>query len=83
MRAERLVLLGAPAAGKGTQVERLRERFGFSVASTGQMLRDEEQLGTEVGRLSKELSKSGTLVPDAIVLNLMEAWLGKNCSAVL
>jgi len=67
-----IVLLGAPGAGKGTQAKRLVEKRGFSHVSTGDLLRDAVSRGTELGRQADEFMKGGRLVPDAIVLGLVE-----------
>ncbi len=67
-----IVLLGAPGAGKGTQAKRLVEKRGFSHVSTGDLLRDAVSRGTELGRQADEYMKGGRLVPDEIVLGLVE-----------
>ncbi len=72
---ERALFIGPPACGKGTQAAWLSAKTGISVVSTGRMLRIEERAGTELGKLSLELSKTGTLVPDEMVIGLVESWL--------
>jgi adenylate kinase len=68
MSARRLLLLGPPGAGKGTQAERLVQRFGIPQISTGVMLRAAVAAGTEVGRKAEEVMRRGDLVSDEIVI---------------
>lgn len=68
----KLVLLGPPGAGKGTQGERLAARCGIPRFATGDMLREAVRRGTAVGERAREYLEKGTLVPDEIVLGLIE-----------
>jgi adenylate kinase len=68
MTARRLLLLGAPGAGKGTQAQRLTEKLGVPQISTGEMLRAAVASGTEVGRQAEGMMKRGDLVSDEIVV---------------
>jgi adenylate kinase len=71
----RLVLLGAPGSGKGTQAEMITRQFGIPVTSTGAILRRERDLGTPLGQETAEVLRSGGLVSDKIIIELMEDWL--------
>lgn len=63
----RLVLVGPPGSGKGTQAERLVKHFGASQVGTGAMFRDAIERGTAIGQLAGPLIKQGLLVPDTVV----------------
>ena len=67
----KLVLLGPPGAGKGTQAARLKERYGLAHLSTGDMLREAVAAGTEVGRQAKSIMDAGKLVPDEVMNRLV------------
>lgn len=67
-----LVLLGAPGAGKGTQGRMLQEKFGIPQISTGDMLRAAKQARTPLGLQAEKYMSSGHLVPDEVVIGLME-----------
>jgi adenylate kinase len=68
----RIVLLGAPASGKGTQADMLRERFGIPKISTGDMLRAALKAGTPLGKEAERFMSAGKLVPDSVVIGLVE-----------
>ena len=72
-----LILLGAPGAGKGTQAQRLAARFGIPQVSTGDMLRAARREGTPLGKRAEEYMTKGQLVPDEVVIGLVEERLGK------
>ncbi len=67
-----LILLGAPGAGKGTQADLLSERFSIPAISTGNMLREAIAKGTPLGLRVKKLMDGGCLVPDDVVLDLVQ-----------
>jgi adenylate kinase len=77
MSARRLLLLGPPGAGKGTQAQLLVERLGIPQVSTGDMLRAAVAAGSEVGRQAKSYMDAGKLVPDAVVIGVAEERLGR------
>ena len=68
----RLILLGAPASGKGTQGAVLCEKFGVPKIATGDMLRAAVAAGTELGKQADTLMKAGQLVPDSVVIGLVK-----------
>ena len=67
----RLILLGPPGAGKGTQAQRLVQRYGIVQLSTGEMLRAAVAAGTPVGLQARDIMASGALVPDDIVIGII------------
>ena len=67
----RLLLLGAPGSGKGTQGTRLAERYGAPHVSTGDLLRAQVAEGTELGRQAQPYMERGDLVPDALILGMV------------
>jgi adenylate kinase len=77
MSARRLLLLGPPGAGKGTQALRLVQRLGIPQISTGDMLRAAVAAGSEVGRKAKSYMDAGKLVPDAVVIGVAEERLAR------
>eukprot|EP01053_Blabericola_migrator_P006516 Blabericola_migrator_1__6515@NODE_3288_length_1884_cov_146_633462_g2054_i0_p2_GENE_NODE_3288_length_1884_cov_146_633462_g2054_i0NODE_3288_length_1884_cov_146_633462_g2054_i0_p2_ORF_typecomplete_len226_score44_62ADK/PF00406_22/1_5e56AAA_17/PF13207_6/2_4e25ADK_lid/PF05191_14/5e18AAA_33/PF13671_6/7_1e09AAA_18/PF13238_6/8_1e08Thymidylate_kin/PF02223_17/0_0015Hydin_ADK/PF17213_3/2Hydin_ADK/PF17213_3/1_2Zeta_toxin/PF06414_12/0_0019Cytidylate_kin/PF02224_18/0_0049tRNA_lig_kinase/PF08303_11/0_058Sox_N/P len=68
---QRLILLGAPGCGKGTQSVTLKEDMRLAHLSTGDMLREAVAAGTEIGRKAKDIMARGDLVPDEIVLAII------------
>lgn len=68
----RLVLLGAPGAGKGTQAKKLIEKYGIPQISTGDILRKAVADGTNLGKEAKSYMDKGELVPDSVVIGLVK-----------
>src|SRR5689334_19047875 len=67
----RIILLGPPGSGKGTQAQRLVQRYGIVQLSTGEMLRAAVAAGTPVGLRAKDIMASGGLVPDEVVVGII------------
>jgi len=74
----KLILLGPPGGGKGTQAKLLIEKYGISQISTGDMLRDHVAQKTDLGMLAKSFMDKGELVPDSLILDMMEDRLAKS-----
>ncbi|HEX7635732.1 MAG TPA: nucleoside monophosphate kinase, partial [Noviherbaspirillum sp.] len=68
----RLILLGAPGAGKGTQANFIKEKFNIPQISTGDMLRAAVQAGTPLGMEAKKVMDAGGLVSDDIIIGLVK-----------
>jgi adenylate kinase len=74
-------MIGPPGAGKGTQARSLSDRYGVPQISTGDMLRDAQREGTALGREAQRYMDDGRLVPDDIVIGIVEQRLGAADSA--
>lgn len=74
----RMVLIGPPGAGKGTQAPNLVEKFGAFHLSTGDMLRSQVKQGTELGAAAKKIMDQGGLVSDEIMVNMIKSELTNN-----
>ena len=72
-----LILLGAPGAGKGTQAEVIAEHLSIPTISTGNIIREALKSGTEMGRKAKEYMDAGKLVPDDIVIGIIQERLAQ------
>ena len=77
MPARRLIFLGPPGSGKGTQATRLAERNGWVQLSSGDALRRERKEGSEIGRKAAQYMDAGTLVPDDVITGVMLAAVDK------
>src|SRR5438309_4906385 len=76
-----IVLLGAPGAGKGTQAKQIVERYGIPQISTGDLLRENVKLGTELGKRAKAVMDAGKLVSDNLVSDMVaERVSGHDCT---
>lgn len=73
-----LILFGPPGSGKGTQSERLISKYGFKHLSTGDLLRSEITAQTELGLKAKSFMDAGQLVPDAVVIGMVDAAISAN-----
>ncbi len=73
----RIVLLGAPGAGKGTQCKRIVAKYGLLHLSSGDILRQEREAGTELGKKAQSFMDSGALVPDEIIVEMMAGAISK------
>jgi len=73
----RLILVGPPGAGKGTQAARLVQKFNIPHVSTGDMFRSAVKEGTELGKKADEFMKQGALVPDELVIAMVLERIGK------
>ncbi len=77
MAAHAIVLLGPPGSGKGTQAERLRDELGFTPLATGDLLREARDEGTELGEQAAEYMDRGDLVPDELIVGLLDEQLSQ------
>ena len=77
-----LILFGPPGSGKGTQSDRLVEKYGLIHLSTGQLLREEIAQKTPLGIQAKAFIDKGQLVPDAIVIGMVDHYFDKHKDAV-
>jgi adenylate kinase len=77
-----LVLLGPPAAGKGTQARRMTDRFGGVHIDTGDILRANAERGTELGRKARTFMERGDLVPDEVVIDMVLERVGESDCAL-
>ena len=73
-----IILLGAPGAGKGTQAELLASKLSIPAISTGNMLREAMANGTELGKSIKKYMDEGSLVPDDLVIRIVEDRVARN-----
>ena len=73
-----LIMLGAPGAGKGTQAERISEKYGIPTISTGEILRNAISTGTELGKTAKSYMDAGQLVPDEVVIGIISDFLNQD-----
>ena len=72
----KLILFGAPGAGKGTQAERIAAKLQIPTISTGNILREAMKNGTEIGKKAKSYMDNGQLVPDDVIIGIVRERLG-------
>ena len=73
-----LIIMGAPGAGKGTQSEKIAQKWNIPAVSTGDMLRAAVKEGTELGKAAKTCMDAGQLVPDEIVIGIIKDYLSSD-----
>lgn len=73
-----IVLFGAPGCGKGTQAQRLKEHYGIDHVSTGEVIREEIRSGTELGKSIEVYIREGRLVPDEIVIAMIDHYVTRH-----
>lgn len=78
MAGPKIIIAGAPASGKGTQCEFIVDKFGVVHISTGDALREQVSKGTELGKLAKEYMDKGGLVPDEVMIGIVESRLAQD-----
>lgn len=78
----RIILLGAPGAGKGTQAQFIMEKYGIPQISTGDMLRAAVKSGSELGKQAKDIMDAGKLVTDELVIALVKERIARGKIAV-
>ena len=76
-----LVLFGPPGAGKGTQAEKLIEKYGFNHISTGEVIREQIRKGAELGRSVQSYIEKGQLAPDGLVIDIIADYVAKHKDA--
>lgn len=76
-----IVLFGAPGCGKGTQAQRLKAHYGIEHVSTGEVIRNEIRLGTELGRSMERYIAEGKLAPDQVVIGMIANYVAQHRDA--
>ena len=74
----KIIFLGAPGAGKGTQAEKVSERYNIPAISTGAIIREAIKTGTEMGMAAKSYTEKGALVPDEVVIGIIKERLAQD-----
>lgn len=77
-----LVLFGAPGSGKGTQSAKLIDEYGLYHISTGELLRDHIKRGTQLGKIADSYISKGNLIPDDLMISILDDFLEKNAADV-
>jgi adenylate kinase len=73
-----IIIFGAPGSGKGTQSEKLTEKYNLTHISTGEVLRDKIERQTELGKLANKYMSKGQLVPDNLVIDMLHEFITSN-----
>jgi len=73
----KLIFLGPPGAGKGTQAQKLEKDYGYKKISTGDILREEVSKSTDLGKLASQYMERGLLVPDDVMIQIIKKWVNK------
>ena len=76
-----IVIFGAPGSGKGTQSDKIAERYGLQHVSTGEILREEIKYSTDLCKLADSYMSKGELVPDCVVIEMLEELIARNKGA--
>ncbi len=79
----RIILLGAPGAGKGTQAQFIMEKYGIPQISTGDMLRAAVKSGSELGKQAKDIMDAGKLVTDELVIALVKERIARKTAVTV
>ena len=74
----KLILLGAPGSGKGTQAENIGEKLSIPIIGTGNIIRAEVKAGTELGKKAKSFMDAGGLVPDEVVIGMIKSRIAQD-----
>jgi adenylate kinase len=78
MESKRIILMGPPGGGKGTQAKVLEDKFGMVQLSTGDMLRAAVKAGTEIGQKAQKIMEAGQLVPDEVMVGVISARISED-----
>jgi len=76
------VFIGPPGAGKGTMAKKMAEEFGYTHLSTGDLIRNEQQKGSALGKLADQLIDQGNLLPDKVVIEMFQNFILDNPTKV-
>ncbi len=75
---KRIILFGAPGSGKGTQAEKIEEEFGYIKISTGDLIREEVNIGSDIGEKIKNIIAKGDLISDEIIIEMVKKRINGN-----
>jgi len=77
----KVIMLGPPGAGKGTQAARISDNLGVPRVSSGDLFRDHQNRDTELGRLARSYMEQGVLVPDEVTIEMVLDWINSNAES--